>query len=64
LFNANTLEILSQDLKDIVLFSSNDTFCLANDFRIFFVQWFDGMYVITSAEIPFACFSSDKRFPY
>jgi hypothetical protein len=31
---ANTLEMLSKTSKDVVFFSSNDTFVLANDFRI------------------------------
>jgi hypothetical protein len=54
-----TLLKLSQDLKDIVLFSSDNTFCFANDFRI--ASSSNGLIVcmlITSAEIPFASSAS------
>jgi hypothetical protein len=52
-FKANTLEILSTS-KDVVLFSSNYTFVLANDFRIASSSNFIVWMLITSAEIPFA----------
>jgi hypothetical protein len=54
LFNANTLEMLSKT-SSIVLFSSNDTFCFSQRFKI--ASSSNGLMVcmlITSAEIPFA----------
>jgi hypothetical protein len=53
MFNANTLDAFS---KTKILCSSAVTihFVLANDFRIASSSMVYGMYVITSAEIPFA----------